>query len=148
MIRIVCAISLFFCFFMVSASSQERQYTDYEIERFELNKKFTATVLTNLGDEYFLKEFKIGKGLLCHKLDTGNSKRGVLLPLSNIRRIIRKGDLEIWVDVIFLNGSEMHTTWAKPEEQKILGILEDGSPFETTIGQVREIEIQQIKVEG
>ena len=126
------------------SQEEEREYTEFERERFELDLKFEATVLLDDGTKFKLTDFHIGTGLYRHKVETGDSQHGLLMPISNIKRIVRSGNTIDWVDFVFLNDSEMHARWSHYKLQKIYGITEDGAAWEGTIDQVREIVIWQV----
>lgn len=129
----------------VMSQEKEREYTEYERERFELDLKFEAVVLMDDGEKFSLTGFHIGEGLLRHKLETGDEQSGLLLPMSNIKRIVRSRDTKDWVTVVFKGGVEMSTRWKDYQVQKLFGTLDDGSQWSGLISQVREVEIRQMK---
>lgn len=126
------------------AQEQEREFTPFERQRFELDKVFAADILRDDGSRIRLSRFQVGTGLFRHKIETGDSQSGLLLALSNITRIVRVRNTPDRVTVVFLNGSEMSTRWSHYQLQKLWGITEDGKEWESTIDTVREIEIRQV----
>lgn len=137
-------MSLFVLSGVIAAQEQERTYTPFERQRFELDKQFAAEVLRDDGSRISLTRFQVGSGLFRHKIETGDSQSGLLLALSNITRIVRVRNSPDRVTVVFLNGSEMSTRWSHYQLQKIRGITEDGKEWESTIDTIREIEIRQV----
>jgi hypothetical protein len=139
--------SQFILIFMLLSSiaiCQEQEYTDFERERFELDLVFEAEILLDDGTKFTVSNFHLSKWLLRHKLQTGDERQGINLPLSNIKRIVRSKNTKYWVDVVFLNDTEMHTHWFDPGIQRLYGALEDGSEWESSIDRVREIVIRLV----
>lgn len=142
MIRIksLAAIALFLT---VTAVAQEREYTPYERERFELDKHFEATVLLADGTRFDVSEFHFDTGLYKHKVKTGESELGIMQPLSNIKRIVRSRKAG-WVHLVYLNDSEMHTVLRYPETQRFAGTKEDGTKWTGTLDEIAEIDVREV----
>ena len=131
------------------SQEQEREYTKFERERFDLDLKFEATVILVDGTKFDVSDFHIGIGLYRHKIDTGGGSvsSGLLLPLSNVKRIYKNRPKDNWANIVFLNDSEMHTQWGGAENQKLYGKKKDGSRWEATIHQIREVHVRQVDTE-
>jgi hypothetical protein len=144
------SVVLLFCMLAATALTavgQDREYTDYEKRRFELDKRFTADVLLDNGTRFHVNDFRIGTGIYRNVVSVG-TQGGLLMPLSNITRIARSSEGDNWVDIVFLNGSRMHTRWSDPSTQLFHGILADGSPWEAGITDIREIDITEVAPDG
>ena len=100
-----------------------------------------ARVLFDDGTQLELSDFHLGTGYYRHRLSTG--RQPLLLPLETIERIVRLGDSDDAIRVVFTNGTEMTTLWRHPGAQRPHGVLPDGNLWEGTIGAVREIVILQ-----
>ena len=103
------------------------------------DQAFDAKVLLDDGTLIRLTDFHLGTGYYRHRLSTG--RQPLLLPLETVERIERLGDSADAIRVVFTNGTAMTTVWRHPGAQRPHGTLPDGSPWEGTIGSLREIVI-------
>ena len=142
--RAAAIIALIALHLAIAAVAQEREYTPYERERFELDKRFEATVLLRDGSKFTVTNFHFESGIYKHKINTGESPPGLLQPLSNITRIVRSRK-QGWVHLVFLNGSEMHTPFRHPRDQPFAGMKEDGSKWKCLLDEIAEVEIREVE---
>ena len=112
----------------------------------ETELTLAARVLFDDGAQLELSDFHLGTGYYRHRLSTG--RQPLLLPLETVDRIVRMGDSDDAIRVVFTNGTEMTTLWRHPGAQRLHGILPDGSFWEGTIVAVREILILRPDDEG
>ena len=145
--RAAAIVALMSLLLAIAAVAQEREYTPYERERFDLDKRFEATVLLKDGSKFKVSEFHFDTAIYKHKVHVGESNLGMLQPLTNIKRIVR-GRKDGWVHLVYLNGSEMHTLLKHPARQRFAGTREDGSKWVALLDKIAEIEIREVKTAG
>ena len=123
-----------------SARTQEEMSPE-DIEYYELNYRFAATLHYDGGLVIELTDFHLGKDKFRHMFHCG-TKQSFMVPLRVITKLERADATRNRYTAHFESGVTMTTTWDEANSRKIYGILPSGEPWEGGIDGLRLVEIR------
>jgi hypothetical protein len=125
---------------LFSAVAQE-ELTQQEMEDYDLNVSFAATLYYDGGKVVEVTGFHLGTDKYRHKFFCGVNQ-SFMVSLKSIKEVrrVRRGTNQY--ELVFYSDVTMTTVWDEADSRRLLGTLPDGTPWEGTIAGLRLVKLR------